>query len=95
MSGIQAAARPQDRANNARTRLRAKRQGKAEDTGAPKKDCRYEPCQRVFAPKRSWHDFCSDECRRKYWRSRKDIDRVIAAMETRLERIEKHLGIER
>ncbi len=57
------------------------------------KPCKH--CKKLFTPKVEWQKFCLKEeseqsCHDKYW---KEIYREKAAVEKRLDRVEKELGI--
>ena len=88
MNGVQAQGGPR----NACTSVHALDKAPVESLGVPDKECLYGPCKRVFHPKRAWHAFCSDECRMKYHRSRRDTSRVIAEFEARLDKAESELA---
>jgi len=47
-------------------------------------------CRKEFSPKVEWQKFCSTKCHNAYWR---EVYREKAALNKRLERIEKKLGI--
>ena len=57
------------------------------------KPCKF--CKTIFTPKVEWQKFCpkkenEQSCHDKYW---KEIYRERAAVEKRLDRVEKELGI--
>lgn len=47
-------------------------------------------CKKMFSPRRDWQRFCSKICREAYW---KQIYHEKAILNSRLEKIEKKLGI--
>jgi hypothetical protein len=58
----------------------------------PKRLCK--SCGREFQAIRRWHDFCSRDCRVSYWRKENMSPNKVAELERRIERVEKHLGLE-
>ena len=47
-------------------------------------------CKVIYTPKVDWQKFHNKECHDKYW---KEVYRKKAAVEKRLDRVEKELGI--
>lgn len=58
-------------------------------------------CRTAFVPKRRWQAFCSDSCRKAFWRMNKgtgtyiDIRKALEEIQTSLRAIESRMGIER
>ena len=52
------------------------------------KPCKF--CKRVYTPKVEWQKWCSKDCHDKYW---KGVYREKAAMNRRMEAVEKKVGI--
>jgi len=47
-------------------------------------------CKKGYNPKRDWQKFCSPECQKLYW---KELFREQAALNKRVEALEKQVGI--
>jgi len=52
-------------------------------------------CGKKFVPKRIWHKFYSDECRKRAWKSTRITPAKIAEIEFRLCRIEEILKLKK
>lgn len=52
------------------------------------KPCKH--CKKIFTPKVEWQKFCSPDCHDKHW---KDVYRDRSAVNKRLDKVEKELGI--
>jgi len=50
-------------------------------------------CGVVFTPNRDWQKFCHPDHQKEFWRN-SNPQKNIAELHSRLERIEKHLGIQ-
>ena len=50
------------------------------------KKCRF--CDKVFEPIRDWQRFCSDSCRKKYW---KELHKDSSNITKKLERLEQEI----
>ena len=47
-------------------------------------------CKKSYTPKVDWQKYCNDKCHDEHW---KEVHREKAAVEKRLDRVEKELGI--